>query len=107
MGKAQGDPCIMNIWLHDGSKDITVFRYKYRSLFKDSLDKIFAVKYDNMKDCLESKTFGIGLESFTSSSSALATAHRTTKSTQSTPGTTTPPKALPTRFPQCCSTCPN
>ena len=68
MGKAQGDPCIMNIWLHDGSKDITVFRYKYRSLFKDSLDKIFAVKYDNMKDCLESKTFGIGLESFTSGS---------------------------------------
>ncbi|MDE6693335.1 MAG: L-rhamnose isomerase, partial [Muribaculaceae bacterium] len=68
IGKAQDDPCIMNIWVHDGSKDITVNRYLYRKQFKKSLDEIFAVKYDNMKDCLESKTFGIGLESFTSGS---------------------------------------
>ena len=26
MGKRQGDPCIMNLWVHDGSKDITVNR---------------------------------------------------------------------------------
>ena len=64
MGKAQGDPCIMNLWVHDGSKDQTVNKYLYRSLLKDSLDKIFATKYDNMKDCIESKVFGIGLESF-------------------------------------------
>lgn len=68
IGKAQGDPCIMNIWVHDGSKDITVNRYLYRELYKRSLDEIFAVRYENMKDCLESKTFGIGLESFTSGS---------------------------------------
>lgn len=68
IGKAQGNPCIMNLWVHDGSKDITVNRYLYRKLFKESLDEIFATKYDNMKDCLESKTFGIGLESFTSGS---------------------------------------
>ncbi len=68
IGKAQNDPCIMNLWVHDGSKDITVNKYLYRELFKKSLDEIFAVKYDNMKDCLESKTFGIGLESFTSGS---------------------------------------
>lgn len=68
IGKAQNDPCIMNLWVHDGSKDITVNRYLYRQQFKKSLDEIFAVKYDNMKDCLESKTFGIGLESFTSGS---------------------------------------
>ncbi len=68
IGKAQGDPCIMNLWVHDGSKDITVNKYLYRKLFKESLDEIFATKYDNMKDCLESKTFGIGLESFTSGS---------------------------------------
>lgn len=68
MGKAQGDPCIMNLWVHDGSKDITVNRYKYRALLKDSLDQIFAQKYDNMKDCIESKVFGIGLESFTAGS---------------------------------------
>ncbi len=68
MGKAQGDPCIMNIWIHDGSKDITVNRYRYRELLKDSLDKIFATEYENMKDCIESKLFGIGLESFTAGS---------------------------------------
>ncbi len=65
MGKAQGDPCIMNLWVHDGSKDITVNRKLYRELLKDSLDRIFEVKYENMKDCVESKVFGIGLESYT------------------------------------------
>ena len=65
MGKAQGDPCIMNLWVHDGSKDITVNRMKYRALLKDSLDQIFATEYKNMKDCIESKVFGIGLESYT------------------------------------------
>ena len=65
MGKAQGDPCIMNVWVHDGSKDITVNRMKYRELLKDSLDRIFETKYEHMKDCIESKVFGIGLESYT------------------------------------------
>lgn len=65
MGKRQGDPCIMNLWVHDGSKDITVNRYYYRELLKDSLDRIFATKYSHMKDCIESKLFGIGLESYT------------------------------------------
>ena len=65
MGKRQGDPCIMNLWVHDGSKDLTVNRMKYRALLKDSLDQIFAQKYDKMKDCIESKVFGIGLESYT------------------------------------------
>ena len=65
MGKRQNDPCIMNLWVHDGSKDITVNRMKYRALLKDSLDKIFTEKYENMKDCIESKVFGIGLESYT------------------------------------------
>ena len=65
MGKAQGDPCIMNVWVHDGSKDITVNRMKYRENLKNSLDEIFATEYKNMKDCIESKVFGIGLESYT------------------------------------------
>ncbi|NDV83225.1 L-rhamnose isomerase [Bacteroides sp. 51] len=65
MGKRQGDPCIMNLWVHDGSKDTTVNRMKYRALLKDSLDQIFATEYKNMKDCVESKVFGIGLESYT------------------------------------------
>ena len=65
MGRRQGDPCIMNLWVHDGSKDITVNRMKYRALLKDSLDQIFEQKYEHMKDCVESKVFGIGLESCT------------------------------------------
>ena len=65
MGRRQGNPCIMNLWVHDGSKDITVNRKLYRELLKDSLDQIFAEKYDNMRDCIESKVFGIGLESYT------------------------------------------
>lgn len=65
MGKFQNDPCIMNIWVHDGSKDVTVNRYLYRSLLENSLDQIFAKEYKNMKDCIESKLFGIALESYT------------------------------------------
>ena len=65
MGKRQGDPCIMNLWVHDGSKDLTVNLMKYRALLKDSLDQIFTTEYQNMKDCIESKVFGIGLESYT------------------------------------------
>ena len=65
MGKAQDDPYILNIWIHDGSKDTTVEKLRYRQLLKDSLDEILATKYENMRDCLEAKLFGIGLESFT------------------------------------------
>lgn len=65
MGRRQDDPCIMNLWIHDGSKDITVNRMIYRELLKDSLDRIFSKEYANMKDSIESKVFGIGLESYT------------------------------------------
>ncbi|WP_321437472.1 L-rhamnose isomerase [uncultured Bacteroides sp.] len=65
MGKYQGSPCVMNLWIHDGSKDQTVNRMYYRELLKQSLDEIFATKYDNMKDCIEAKLFGIGAESYT------------------------------------------
>ena len=75
MGEAQGDPCIMNTWIHDGSKDLTVNRYLYRELLKDALDQIFEHKYDFMKDSVESKVFGIGLESFTAGSSDFYTAY--------------------------------
>lgn len=75
IGEAQQDPCIMNTWVHDGSKDITVNRYMYRELLKDSLDQIFGHRYDWMKDCVESKVFGIGLESFTVGSNDFYTAY--------------------------------
>lgn len=65
MGRRQGDPAMLNIWVHDGSKDITVNRLGYRRLLKQSLDEIFEMEYKNMKDCIEAKLFGIGAESYT------------------------------------------
>jgi L-rhamnose isomerase len=65
MGKFQDDPCIMNLWIHDGSKEVPANRLKYRQLLEQSLDEIFMAKYRNMKDCIEAKLFGIGLESYT------------------------------------------
>ena len=65
MGKFQNDPCIMNLWIHDGSKEVPASRLKYRQILKESLDEIYATKYQNMKDCIEAILFGIGLESYT------------------------------------------
>ena len=65
MGKAQGDPAMMNLWIHDGSKEVPASRLRYRQILEQSLDEIFATKYDWMKDCIEAKLFGIGLESYT------------------------------------------
>ena len=65
IGKQQDSPCVMNLWIHDGSKDTTVNRLEYRRILKESLDEIFATKYENMKDCIEAKLFGIGAESYT------------------------------------------
>ena len=65
MGKAQNDPCMMNLWIHDGSKEVPASRLRYRRILEESLDEIFATEYKNMKDCIEAKLFGIGLESYT------------------------------------------
>ncbi len=75
IGKAQNDPCIMNVWVHDGCKDVSVNHFLYRSLLKDSLDRIFAEDKKYMKDCIEGKVFGIGLESFTVGSHDFYTAY--------------------------------
>jgi len=67
IGRELGNPCIHNIWIPDGSKDVTVERFLHRSLLKESLDKILSKKYDpnSLKDSVESKLFGIGMETFT------------------------------------------
>lgn len=75
MGRQLDDQCILNIWIHDGQKEMTVNRMLYRQTLKESLDEIFATKYDHMKDCLESKVFGIGLEAMTVGSSDFYTAY--------------------------------
>lgn len=66
-----GCECVMNIWIPDGYKDIPADRLAPRARFKDSLDQILAVDYDKEKVlvCLESKVFGIGMESYTVGSS--------------------------------------
>ena len=79
MGKAQGDPCIMNIWVHDGLKDITVERRRYRELLAAALDEILAEPLPNMKSCVEAKLFGIGLESFTVGSHDFYTGYCSTR----------------------------
>jgi L-rhamnose isomerase len=63
--------CLMNIWIPDGLKDIPGNRMIPRKRFKESLDEILAIDYDKEKVlvCLESKVFGIGLESYTVGSS--------------------------------------
>ncbi|MDE6629315.1 MAG: L-rhamnose isomerase, partial [Muribaculaceae bacterium] len=75
MGRQLDDQCIMNLWVHDGQKEMTVNRMLYRSILKNSLDEIFQTKYTHMKDCLESKVFGIGLEAMTVGSSDFYTAY--------------------------------
>lgn len=67
MGKELGSRCVHNIWIPDGSKDLTVRRFQHRAYLKDSLDKILAEKKNPayMADAVEAKLFGIGLEAYT------------------------------------------
>lgn len=62
-----GIPCVMNIWTGDGYKDIPSDRMGPRLRYKDSIEKILAEPYDfnKVKPCVESKVFGIGVESYT------------------------------------------
>ena len=62
-----GVPCVMNIWIPDGYKDIPSDRLSPRMRFKKSLDEILDTPYNKemVYVTLESKVFGIGLESYT------------------------------------------
>ncbi|MCQ2772406.1 MAG: L-rhamnose isomerase [Bacilli bacterium] len=66
-GKELGITCCTNFWVPDGMKDIPYDRLAYRARLKDSLDQIFEEKIDPRYDidCVESKVFGIGVESYT------------------------------------------
>ncbi len=72
--KETGMPCVMNIWIPDGYKDVPADRIGPRERFAKALDEILAEPYD--KDlvyvCLESKVFGIGVESYTVGSAEFA-----------------------------------
>lgn len=62
-----GTPCLVNIWIPDGFKDIPADRTSPRARLKDSLDQILSISYDKSKVyvAVESKVFGVGLESYT------------------------------------------
>jgi L-rhamnose isomerase len=59
--------CLVNIWIPDGYKDVPADRLTPRLRLKKSLDEILSVKYDKKKVivAVESKVFGIGVESYT------------------------------------------
>lgn len=66
MGKQLGMPCVNNIWIPDGSKEVPANRMEYRKILKESLDEILHEDFDNkyLVDAVESKLFGIGSESY-------------------------------------------
>ncbi len=65
-GKELGTPCLTNVWIPDGYKDIPSDRLTPRQRLKESLDKVFAVEIDEQYniDAVESKLFGIGSEAY-------------------------------------------
>ena len=62
-----GVPCVINFWIPDGYKDVPADRIGPRARYMKSMDEILATPYDKSKVfvTLESKVFGIGLESYT------------------------------------------
>lgn len=66
-GKQLGKPCIVNYWMPDGYKDITADTSAPREIMTRSLDEIFAAKLDEtaVLESIESKLFGLGIESYT------------------------------------------
>jgi len=65
MGAALNDDVLCNVWLPDGFKEIPADRYSPRLRLKESLDEVFSEPLPHVIDCVESKVFGIGLESYT------------------------------------------
>lgn len=65
-----GMPCVMNIWIGDGFKDVPADRMGPRMRYKQSVEEILSEPYDRnlVKPCVESKVFGIGVESYTAGS---------------------------------------
>ena len=74
-----GVPCVINFWIPDGYKDIPADRLSPRKRFKESMDEILSEPYDKSKVyvTLESKVFGIGLESYTVGSAEFCLSYAT------------------------------
>jgi len=67
MGAELGSTCVNNIWVPDGYKDTPVDRMAARRRLEASIDQMIAAPHDraNMRDAVESKLFGIGVEACT------------------------------------------
>ena len=65
IGAKMGSACINNIWVPDGYKDIPIDRMAARSRLEKSLDAILEKPRQHLKDAVESKLFGIGVEACT------------------------------------------
>lgn len=65
--KKTGKVCVINHWTPDGDKEFPVDTVSPRLRLKDSYDQIFEATKDvvGVMDGIESKVFGIGLESYT------------------------------------------
>ena len=76
-----GIPCVMNIWTGDGLKDIPANRKAPRERYAKSIDEILSIEYDKalVKPCVESKVFGIGVESYTVGSAEFALSYAATR----------------------------
>ena len=66
MGRSLGSPCVNNIWIPDGYKDMPADRATPRRLLKDSLDRILAepIPRSQCMDAVEGKLFGLASESY-------------------------------------------
>lgn len=82
-GKELGTASVMNIWLPDGSKDLVVDKFAPRQRLVESLDEIISEKIDPKYhlDAVESKLFGIGVESYTAGSNEFYVAYAATRKT--------------------------
>ncbi|AOR63687.1 L-rhamnose isomerase [Pectobacterium wasabiae] len=82
-GRELGTPSVMNIWVPDGMKDLTIDRLAFRQRLLSALDEVIAEPLDPSHhiDAVESKLFGIGAESFTVGSSEFCLGYAASRGT--------------------------
>jgi L-rhamnose isomerase len=109
MARRQGSPCINNHWIPDGQKDNPADRWGPRARLAGALDAVLAddpaVDRLSCVDCVESKLFGLGIESFTVGSAEFYSSYALSRGIVYCldQGTSIPRDRLRTRSPPICS----
>ncbi len=82
-----GQKCVMNIWTGDGFKDIPADRIGPRVRYMQAIDEILSEPFDfeKVKPCVESKVFGIGVESYTVGSAEFSLSYAASRSDKCIP----------------------